>query len=298
MADKDEWPRAAAAMAAPADVSTTGRRDERIEQGAGGPELGDEDARVRFAEIAELVRPARDVRVAGRIDRDGVRNVLARTAEVGRVEDGAGGRELRHEGILASTQCSGCARGRRKVHGGGRAGHVRVPGRIDGDAEDGSPEPVGLVIATAEIRGIREDRVDHDGARDVVRAEPNTHAPLAIEDVVAHDGAPGAVDLLVDDGSRLAQLAGPGVEDQIAAGVDLHPLRAVERQRDLAGIGAGREHEIVLELAWAPVVHEIDAGIHVDVSHPAVGRSTDGRAARSAARIVHHAGQLTVGDDL
>src|SRR5205814_9247045 len=74
--------------------------------------------------------PARHVGVAGRVHRDAVASVAATAAEVGGVdESGAGGIELRHEGV-ASTEHTASEgrlerpRCRRKVAGYGLARHV------------------------------------------------------------------------------------------------------------------------------------------------------------------------------
>src|SRR5204863_239852 len=83
------------------------------------------------------------------------------------------------------------------------------------------------------------------------------------DDVVAGDATPGAIDVLIDIGPRLAKLAGGGVCDEAPARIDRHPIAAVEREHDRGGVGAGRDDEIVLEPAGPAVVHEVDAGIIV-----------------------------------
>src|SRR5262249_58475136 len=107
---------------------------------------------------------------------------------------------------------------------------------------------------------------------------------------------PDAVDVLVDDGPRLAKVAGGGVRDEGPAAVDLEALAAVDGQGDGAGVCAGRDDEVVLEPVRSAVVHEVDAGIDVDVAHTGIRRRGDGRG-RAAADVAHDAGLLALGHD-
>src|SRR5207302_861961 len=97
----------------------------------------------------------------------------------------------------------------------------------------------------------------------------NTDADLRrpVEDVVARYVAADAVDLLINYGAELAQLARGRTHHEIALRVHLEPVDSLEGKYDGVRVGAGCQHEVVFDPAFTPVVHEIDARIDADVPH-------------------------------
>src|SRR5207247_8644769 len=103
---------------------------------------------------------AGDVGVPSAVDRDAARVVLARAAEIRRVEDGSGGGELGHEEIGAPVDIAVGAGRRRKVRRARRAGHVEVPGPVAREPDLALAVYAGVVAGAAAIRRRGVDRVD------------------------------------------------------------------------------------------------------------------------------------------
>ncbi len=178
-----------------------------------------------------------------------------------------------------------------------RARHVEVAGAVEPDADDALQRLVAFVVGAAEIGRVSDHRVDHERPGRVVRPEPDPDATLVVHDEVAGHPTPGAVDVLIHDGPRLTNVARRRTGHERAGVVDVHPLDAVERERDLPGIGTGSDDEVVFEPAPTAVVHEVDAGIDVDVLDGAVRRSRDGRRRSVATVVAHDARELAVSED-
>src|SRR5947209_1276854 len=117
------------------------------------------------------------------IDRDAPALVIGTAAEVGGVDQrGAGGVQLRHEGVKAAagSRLEGTG-GRREVGRDGEARHVGIATGIDRDAQ-------ALVSATAaEVGGVRECRVDDQRQAPIVSAYLKADLMRAFELVTARD---------------------------------------------------------------------------------------------------------------
>jgi hypothetical protein len=247
-------------------------------------ELRDQHAGRRGAE-APAVHLAGDVGVAGDVDRDGVRVVLAGAPEIRGIEDVAAGRELGHEEVRVPGQRARRAGRGGKVGRARRAGDVDVPRPIPREEDLAVEIRLGLVAGAAEIRRVRDDRVDDEPAGPVVGAQPEPDAPPGVERVVDGHRPADAADPLVRDRSWLAHVAGGGVDDERALAVHLDAVGAVDAEADPARIRARRDHEVVLEPARPAVVHEVDAGVGVPVAHAAIRRRADGPLEPAARKV-------------
>jgi hypothetical protein len=124
-------------------------------------------------------------------------------------------------------------------------------------------------------------------------AEPKPNAALGVEDVVGSYRKPDAVDLLIREGPWLTDVAAAVCMTSVPSRVQLDTLGAVDVETDPVRIGAGRDDEVVLEQAVAAVIHEIDAGIDVDVAHAAIRGRAD-RRRRVEAEVVDDTRELLV----
>src|SRR5207253_4801556 len=105
-------------------------------------------------------------------------------------------------------------------------GHVRVSERVDRDA-------LSLVgIATAEIRRVRQDRIDDERPLLVVRAEAKCDDVLFSDDEPRSDLPSIAVDLLIRGRSVHDDFPIADALRQPAALVNLQPFRAAKAERD------------------------------------------------------------------
>jgi hypothetical protein len=89
---------------------------------------------------------------------------------------------------------------------------------------------------------------------------------------MAGDGLPRTVDLLIDDGGALDQVAASDVQHEIAFVANLKPIHSLESQRDHFGVRTGGDHKVVFQLPGTPVKDEVDAGVGLAVPHLAVMR--------------------------
>src|SRR5205823_13663699 len=102
---------------------------------------------------------SRNVGVCAGVHGDRVACVTAAAAEIGGVDEGgAGGIELRHEGVPAAAAV-GCRRRRREVAGVGFTRHEGVAGRVHRNAE------ACLSAAAAEVGGVNEGAAGGVGLR-------------------------------------------------------------------------------------------------------------------------------------
>jgi hypothetical protein len=134
-----------------------------------------------------------------------------------------------------------------------------------------------------QIRREVERRVEHERAVAIIGTELEPHA-VARYAVTPVDELRRGARALVDERPALDDVAERGVQQQVAARVELETLRAVDRERDLSGIGARREHEVVLETVAVPVVGDVDAAIGVVDDDARVARNVGMPAARLCCR--------------
>ena len=89
----------------------------------------------------------------------------------------------------------------------------------------------------------------------------------------ACDGSFLGSELLIHARSSQSHIAPSNVKNEIPSSNNSWILGAVireilEPQRDLPGITAGRNFEVIFQLPLIAVVHEVHAGVHVAVPHP------------------------------
>ena len=104
---------------------------------------------------------------------------------------------------------------------------------------------------------------------------------------------PHPVDLLVDDGLLLTNVALGRMQHEIALGVDLELVHASKAKHDLFRVRPGSDHEIVFELALVAVVEKVDPGIDVLVVDLCIGRDVGApRGGIFADEVVCFAGEF------
>ena len=83
------------------------------------------------------------------------------------------------------------------------------------------------------------------------------------------------------------------MQHELALGIDLHAIRALEVEHDALRIRAGCNDEVVFELALVAVVDEVDAGIDLAVVHLRVGRHVGPPLRRIVAdEVIRSSGQF------
>jgi hypothetical protein len=108
----------------------------------------------------------------------------------------------------------------------------------------------------------------------VVIADLQANDAGAVYREAAADRTLRAVDVLIELGRLLDQLAVRGVHDQVSLSVELHAGRAGECELDHACIGAGVDDPVVFERAGVRMEREVDAGIDIGHLDAAVARHT------------------------
>lgn len=108
----------------------------------------------------------------------------------------------------------------------------------------------------------------------VVIADLQANDAGAVYREAAADRTLRAVDVLIELGRLLDQLAVRGVHDQVSLSVELHAGRASELEVDCARIGPGVDDPVVFERAGVRMEREVDAGIDIGHLDAAVARHT------------------------
>ena len=93
----------------------------------------------------------------------------------------------------------------------------------------------------------------------IVGAERERDGVIAAQDVGRLDRGPFTVGALVGERGTLADRAGGRVEHEVAAGGDPDLVLTREAERDLVGVGARGEAEVVLESAAVAVPDDVRA---------------------------------------
>ena len=186
----------------------------------------------------------------------------------------------------------------REIRGTGESRYIKVPrlirgyalGWADRELEIGRHISNIVVAAAAEVSKISQHRVDDQRAGMVVFPQRKLHA-VSGQPVAARNRLPFAFDDLIYRG--LAEAERRAIHGQRQAAVRGEPgMGAGEFQRNLPGIGSGRNHEIVFQLPLAAVIDEVDAMVNLLVTHLAVGAGAAGPLLRIAAdEIIHFPGE-------
>ena len=260
----------------------------RIREGARGVELHNEHL---FARLGGSDRARRrkipgvgvsgDICVADVVDGHIPRLVVAGATKVRRVDERVAGRiELRDERIAGPFFLRLEAISDREVGRDRHASHDHVAGRVHGHAV-----PM-VLIDTAKVRGIAQDRIDDQRQPAIVCADAEAHRAAAPDDVAAGDNAACAVVVLIDRGSTLKEIPVVCGNDEIAIRTEARTRRTVERERDRIGARSGRDDEVVLELLLTAVIDDIDAAIHASVLDFTIASDTGHPAPAIAANQV------------
>ena len=158
---------------------------------------------------------------------------------------------FRHEGVGAITKAfrglANCIIGsfcHRKILRPRRPRHVCVAGAIHGD------DATTFAVRASQIRRVGQHRVDDERLGGVVCRDLEADPVVSAQDVPALDAPPFAVVLLIDHRLQEPDLAAGEVHDEVALGVDLQPLGALETQRDGARVGPGATTKSYSSWRW------------------------------------------------
>ena len=128
-----------------------------------------------------------------------------------------------------------------------------------------------IVARSAKLRRVRNDRVDDEGRARIVLA--NVKADRVVVDAIAYvDRSPDAVERLVRGRLPFEHRVRPGVHRQHARRVQ-HWARAVEVQRDVAGVRVRRDDEVVFDVVIAWIEKGVNTRIQAGISKRLVGRN-------------------------
>src|SRR5205814_1708297 len=142
--------------------------------------------------------------------------------------------------------------------------HIRAAICIDSDV------PGDIEVAAAEIRGVAEDRINHERLPGIVWPHLKSDSLTGLPQITTCDFLPRAIDHLINDRLVLAKLCPASVENQIVPRIDLKSVNAFKMKRDGVGVAAGRDHKIIFQLALAAVADQIDARINLLVLYPGI----------------------------
>ncbi|HEY6409734.1 MAG TPA: hypothetical protein VIY29_19930, partial [Ktedonobacteraceae bacterium] len=203
------------------------------------------------------------VRVGGHTDGD----VVSRTPDVGREhQPGALGVELGDKDVVEAA----CVRSLESAGRRGEIGGIGIAGQIDVARGIKVHIEGKVVAAAAQVGGVAEDGVDHQGRVGVIGAQVESDS-LTCDHISNADQALDSLHHLVYMWSRLDEFNPGDDHPQITCSIDPHLLCSGHRPANLTGIALGRNDEIVFELALSTVVHERDAWIEVAIDDLRVG---------------------------
>lgn len=176
-----------------------------------------------------------------------------------------------------------------KVGREGRPGHVGIAADIHGDACLGDAAGTGrpariLVVAAAQVRGPDQGGVDDEGVPALIRSQLEAVSRLTDRPEAPRDLDAPAVDLLIDAGPALAQLAEGGLDQEGSVVGHSQALDPAVGHLNLIRIGAGLDDELLLQIAAVAGDLEVDAVPHVPVDHLRVGTYSRAPGRRVTAR--------------
>src|ERR1017187_6184671 len=122
---------------------------------------------------------------------------------------------------------------------------------------------------TAQIRQIGKHGIDHQSLVVVVFAQVETNF-VAGDGIAGLDNSLFTGDVLINHRLLQSQIAARQLQDDVAVGVETR-LGTGQTERNLLGVGAGRDDKVVLQLTLIAVKHRIDARVDALVLHFAVG---------------------------
>ena len=123
----------------------------------------------------------------------------------------------------------------------------------------------------SKVSEVVEHGVNYDGPGVIVFAE-NELDPVAAQLVVPRDRLSLAIDGLIDDGFAECERRTAGEREPQCAISGQFRVSAGKFQRDLTGVGAWRNNEIVFELLSIAVILEIDTRINISVNDSQLAR--------------------------
>ena len=213
---------------------------------------------------------AGQIDVAGRVQRNSKRGVFVVSAEIGRVHEVCpGGAHFGHEHVAKPAIIGGGRRsGAGKICRAGFPGQIRIALGIHRDV----PGP--LKGGSPKISRVNQYRINHQRTIPVIITDFKTNGLMARFDqhVASGDLAADSIYLLENNRLVLPDLAAGDAQNQISQRIQFNLFGSLETQRDLFGIGTGRDNEIIFELALIPVINQIHTRIDVLIMNPTESR--------------------------
>ena len=205
---------------------------------------------------------ARDQDVLTTVRGDATAIVPVVPSQVGGPGMSAGGCQFHHKGIGSIMGGVPAAGDPARRHGVARDEDVAVAVHRDAFAA--------VPVAASDVGGPGDGGVDDDGQRGVVCTRDCETAGMAVKDfVVPRNRHAASLHKLVDVGRTVAERvpALANLDLEAAISVERDPPDAVVADADGAGIRAGRDMEVVLEIRAAAAQFKVDPWIQALVPH-------------------------------
>ena len=208
--------------------------------------------------ILERSGGAGDDGVSAGINCDALAGVVAFAAKIGGIKQcRACGIQLENEDFLRALEGGLEGAGEREVSGHGGSRDVGVQAAVDGYACGG----VGCGTA---YNGVEDDHgIDDERLGMIIAGEFEAHGLTGVNLIIGSDFDWFAIELLVDLGLFLNEVAGGGGKDEVTCRVRSDGVDAVVGKFNAVGVGPGGKDEVVFELTLVTVEDEVDAGVDV-----------------------------------
>ena len=125
-----------------------------------------------------------------------------------------------------------------------------------------------IVDAAAQIGRISQLGIDDQFPAAVVGPDLEAQVLFARQDKTPIDGLLDLSRLLVDDRSvesdRVLRLE---AQDRVAFRVQREAFRSLEVEEDAAGVGSGRDDEVMFQRPLVPIIDQVDAGVDLPELH-------------------------------
>ena len=188
--------------------------------------------------------------------------VIGGSAKVCRIENGGARRvELDYETVQLTTQSTLNATHCQQIGRIRLSRNVRIAAGVDCDRV-----PLIRCAGPAKVAGIDQNRIDDQRFCGIVRNDLETHAALALEDVVTFNGNSLFAVVLINQRLFLKDLAARGLEDELPFSINPYSPNAVEVELNDVRPCPWRNDEVILELLLIAVVDEVNPRINPGVS--------------------------------
>jgi hypothetical protein len=128
-----------------------------------------------------------------------------------------------------------------------------------------------IVVGASKEGGVGQNRINHQGLTLVVFAHFESDLMSAATHVMAGDGLPRSVRLLIYRRFAHPDLGVPSSQDQVSITVDPDCTGAFKSHSNSVGVGVRSDFKIVFEVPLIAVVNKIHPGIQISILNPAIG---------------------------